>query len=155
MQDANYGLTLAMFKKIKASIYLSTILSSILLCLFSACGTEANEAKADNALDGGRYFIENYMKGDFSKAKLYLLESPQNKAIFDTLSAHYFLLDKEGRQQLRQASIQINEIRSIDSTHSIFDYQNSLDKIAQKMMVVSTPEGWKVDLQYSYAQKTK
>jgi hypothetical protein len=65
------------------------------------------------------------------------------------------LLDKEGRQQLRQASIQINEIRSIDDTHSSFDYQNSLDKIAQKMMIVSTPDGWKVDLQYSFPQKTK
>ena len=67
----------------------------------------------------------------------------------------YFLLDKEGRQQLRLASIQINEIRSIDPTHTSFDYQNSLDKIAQKMMVVSTPEGWKVDLEYSFPQKTK
>jgi len=155
MKDANYGLTLAMFKNIKASIYLSTILSSILLCLFSACGTGPNEFKADNALDGGRYYIENCMKGDFKIAKKYILASPENQAIFDTLSAHYFLLDKEGRQQLRQASIQINEIRSIDSTHSSFDYQNSLDKIAQKMMVVSTPEGWKVDLQYTFPQKTK
>jgi hypothetical protein len=111
--------------------------------------------KADNALDGGRYFIENCMQGDFSKAKNYLLESPQNQAIFDSISAHYFLLDKEGRQQLRLASIQINEIRSIDPTHTSFDYQNSLDKIAQKMMVVSTPEGWKVDLEYSFPQKTK
>ncbi|MEY4052510.1 MAG: hypothetical protein RIR64_1495, partial [Bacteroidota bacterium] len=42
-----------------------------------------------------------------------------------------------------------------DATHSSFDYQNSLDKIAQKMMVVATPDGWKVDLQYSYPQKTK
>ena len=32
---------------------------------------------------------------------------------------------------------------------------NSLDKIAQKMMVVSTPAGWKVDLEYSFPQKTK
>ena len=151
MQDANYGLTLLMFKNIKASIYLSTIL----LCLFSACGIEANESKADNALDGGRYFIENCMQGNFKIAKLYLLESPANHSYFDSLSAHYFLLDKEGRQQLRQASIQINEIRSIDPTHSSFDYQNSLDKVPQKMMVVSTPEGWKVDLQYSYPQKTK
>ena len=111
--------------------------------------------KADNALDGGRYFIENCMKGDFSKAKNYFLASPQNQAIFDSISAHYFLLDKEGRQQLRQASIQINEISSIDPTHTSFDYQNSLDKIAQKMMVVSTPEGWKVDLEYSFPQKTK
>lgn len=151
MQDANYGLTLAMIKNIKARLPLFIWFLAIAI----SCNTGADEMKADNALDGGRYFIENCMKGDFSKAKNYLLASPQNQAIFDTLSAHYFLLDKEGRQQLRQASIQINEIRSIDTTHTSFDYQNSLDKIAQKMMVVSTPEGWKVDLQYSFPQKTK
>jgi hypothetical protein len=151
MQDANYGLTLTMIKNLKASL----VLFIGLLAFIIACNNGADEMKADNALDGGRYFIENCMQGDFSKAKNYLLTSPQNQAIFDSLSAHYFLLDKEGRQQLRQASIQINEIRSIDATHSSFDYQNSLDKIAQKMMVVSTPEGWKVDLQYSFPQKTK
>jgi hypothetical protein len=151
MQDANYGLTLAMIKNIKSSL----VLFIGLLAFVIACNNGADEMKADNALDGGRYYIENCMKGDFKIAKKYLLASPQNQAIFDSLSAHYFLLDKEGRQQLRQASIQINEIRSIDATHSSFDYQNSLDKIAQKMMVVSTPEGWKVDLQYSFPQKTK
>jgi hypothetical protein len=151
MQDANYGLTLAMIKNIKSSL----VLFIGLLAFVFACNNGADEMKADNALDGGRYYIENCMKGDFKIAKKYLLASPQNQAIFDSLSAHYFLLDKEGRQQLRQASIQINEIRSIDATHSSFDYQNSLDKIAQKMMVVSTPEGWKVDLQYSFPQKTK
>ena len=151
MQDANYGLTLPMFKIIKARLPLFIGL----LAITSSCNTGADEMKAESALDGGRYYIENCMKGDFKIAKKYLLASPQNQAIFDSISAQYFLLDKEGRQQLRQASIQINEIRSIDSTHSSFDYQNSLDKIAQKMMVVATPEGWKVDLQYSYPQKTK
>jgi hypothetical protein len=151
MQDANYGLTLPMFKNIKARL---SLFIGFLAIAYS-CNTGVDEMKADNALDGGRYYIENCMKGDFKIAKKYLLASPQNQAIFDSLSAHYFLLDKEGRQQLRQASIQINEIRSIDATHSSFDYQNSLDKIAQKMMVVSTPEGWKVDLQYSFPQKTK
>lgn len=151
MQDANYGLTLPMFKNIKARLPLFIGFLAIAI----SCNTGVDEMKADNALDGGRYYIENCMKGDFKIAKKYLLASPQNQAIFDSISAQYFLLDKEGRQQLRQASIQINEIRSIDSTHSSFDYQNSLDKIAQKMMVVSTPEGWKVDLQYSYPQKTK
>ena len=151
MQDANYGLTLAMFMNIKARL----VLFIGFLAIASSCNMGVDEMKAESALDGGRYYIENCMKGDFKIAKKYLLASPQNQAIFDSLSAQYFLLDKEGRQQLRQASIQINEILSIDSTHSSFDYQNSLDKIAQKMMVVSTPEGWKVDLQYSYPQKTK
>jgi hypothetical protein len=125
------------------------------MALMIGCSDTASKEMADNALDGGRYFIENCMQGDFSKAKNYFLASPQNQAIFDSISAHYFLLDKEGRQQLRLASIQINEIRSIDPTHTSFDYQNTLDKIAQKMMVVSTPEGWKVDLEYSFPQKTK
>lgn len=151
MQDANYGLTLPMFMNIKARL----VLFIGFLAIASSCNMGVDEMKAESALDGGRYYIENCMKGDFKIAKKYLLASPQNQAIFDSLSAQYFLLDKEGRQQLRQASIQINEILSIDSTHSSFDYQNSLDKIAQKMMVVSTPEGWKVDLQYSYPQKTK
>ena len=151
MQDANYGLTLSMFMNIKARL----VLFIGFLAIASSCNMGVDEMKAESALDGGRYYIENCMKGDFKIAKKYLLASPQNQAIFDSLSAQYFLLDKEGRQQLRQAYIQINEILSIDSTHSSFDYQNSLDKIAQKMMVVSTPEGWKVDLQYSYPQKTK
>ena len=151
MQDANYGLTLPMFMNIKARL----VLFIGFLAIASSCNMGVDEMKAESALDGGRYYIENCMKGDFKIAKKYLLASPQNQAIFDSLSAQYFLLDKEGRQQLRQASIQINEILSIDSTHSSFDYQNSLDKIAQKMMVISTPEGWKVDLQYSYPQKTK
>ena len=151
MQDANYGLTLSMFMNTKARL----VLFIGFLAIARSCNMGVDEMKAESALDGGRYYIENCMKGDFKIAKKYLLASPQNQAIFDSLSAQYFLLDKEGRQQLRQASIQINEILSIDSTHSSFDYQNSLDKIAQKMMVVSTPEGWKVDLQYSYPQKTK
>lgn len=118
-----------------------------------ACSNEASEFKAENALEGGRYFIENCMKGDFKKARLYLLESPINKNQLDSISAHYFSLDKEQRQQLRQASIQVNEILSIDSTHSSFNYQNSLDKITHSLMIVATPQGWKVDLQYSYDQK--
>ena len=69
MQDANYGLTLAMIKNIKATLFLFIGF----LAMAISCNTGADEMKADNALDGGRYFIENYMKGDFSKAKLYLL----------------------------------------------------------------------------------
>ena len=96
MQDANYGLTLAMIKNIKATLFLFIGF----LAMAISCNTGADEMKADNALDGGRYFIENCMKGDFSKAKNYFLASPQNQAIFDSISAHYFLLDKEGRSRV-------------------------------------------------------
>ena len=150
-QDANYRLTSKKEKNMKAPNFICLLL----IMLGLACGSDQSDLKANNALEGGRYFIENCMKGDFKKAKLFLLDNPSNKTYFDSLSSHYFSLDKEQRQLLREASIQVNEIINIDSTHGSFSYQNSLDKTPQKIMVVATPEGWKVDLQYSYTQKIK
>jgi hypothetical protein len=66
------------------------------------------------------------------------------------MSDSYFSLDKEGRQQLRQSSIQINEVSAIDSTITIINYQTSQDPTPHKLKVIQTPEGWKVDLKYSY-----
>lgn len=103
-----------------------------------------------NPLDGGRYFIENAMQGEFKKAKNYLLNTPENTAYFEKMATRYFSLDKEGRQQLRQASIQINEVSAVDSTMTIINYQNSYDKKAHKLKVIETPDGWKVDLKYTY-----
>jgi hypothetical protein len=121
-----------------------------LMTLMIGCTDTASKELADNPLDGGRYFLENCNQGDFSKAKNYFLVNPQNQAIFDSISAHYFLLDKEGRQQLRQVSIQINEIRAIDSTQTIISYQSSMDTVPHELKVISTPNGWKVDLKHSY-----
>lgn len=65
MQDANYGLTLPMFMNIKARL----VLFIGFLAIASSCNMGVDEMKADNALDGGRYYIENCMKGDFKIAK--------------------------------------------------------------------------------------
>jgi hypothetical protein len=69
---------------------------------------------------------------------------------FEQITKNYYALDKEGRQQLRQASIQINEISAIDTSNSVINYQNSFEKVAHKLKVIQTKEGWKVDLKYSY-----
>ena len=120
--------------------------------LISCIDTASNEF-ADNALDGGRYFLENCKQGDFKKATIYLLDNPENQGYLKTISNTYFTLDKEGRQQLRQASIQINEVRAIDSTQTIINYQSSMDTVPHVLKVISTPNGWKVDLKYTYITK--
>ena len=117
------------------------------------CSPSDQYEKADNPLDGGRYFIENSLKGDFKKAKFYVLEDPQNMTIFENIATSYFGLDKEGRQQLRLASIQINEITAVDSTLSILNYQNTYDNQVRKLKIIATPDGWKVDLKYTYGPK--
>ena len=134
------GLTLLMFKK------------SLLICLWGigilGCQQQPAFELADNPLDGGRYFIESCLHGEFKKARFYLLDDSTNQAGFENISKQYYTLDKEGRQQLRQASIQINNINTLDSNTSVIYYQNSFDKEAKKIKVLRTEIGWKVDLRF-------
>jgi hypothetical protein len=131
-----------MFKKIP----LFFILASQLL----SCHSGEDFEKAVDPLEGGRNFIENLLQGDVKKAHFYMVADPENETYFKKMSDKYFSLDKEGRQQLRQASIQINEVSAIDSSTTIIYYQTSNDTSARKLKVIQTPAGWKVDLKYSY-----
>lgn len=133
-----------------------SIKALVVLALISlqwGCSNLSNKEMADNALDGGRYFIETCKQGDFKKANNYLLEGAENQSFLKDISTSYFALDKEGRQQLRQASIQINEVQSLDSNQTIIKYQSSLDKIPHQIKVINTPSGWRVDLKFTYTGK--
>jgi len=125
---------------------------SLLICLWSlgllGCQQQPAFELADNPLDGGRYFIESCLHGEFKKARFYLLDDSTNQAGFENISKQYYTLDKEGRQQLRQASIQNNNINTLDSNTSVIYYQNTFDKEAKKIKVLRTEKGWKVDLRF-------
>ena len=114
------------------------------------CQQQPDFEIASSPLDGGRYFIESCLQGEFRKAKFYLVSDSTNQGHFEQISKSYYELDKEGRQQLRQASIQINDISAIDSSNSVINYQNSFEKVVHKLKVTQTKEGWKVDLKYTY-----
>ena len=129
------------------------ILYTSLFIFSSACTNTSPDEQADNPLDGGRYFIEHYMQGDMKKAQEYLLVDAKNQTYFDQMKKDYFSLDKESRTQLRQSSIEINEVKTLNNQASAIIYANSNDKIQRWVKVVSTPKGWKVDLKYSYGPK--
>ncbi len=128
-------------------------LFTIIFASFSllACQQQPKFEIATSPLDGGRYFIESCLQGEFKKAKFYLMEDSTNQHYFEQISKKYYTLDKEGRQQLRQSSIIINEISAIDSSNAIIYYQNSIEKVPHKLKVQQTKDGWKIDLKYSYA----
>ena len=131
-----------MIKKLFTLVFASISLLS--------CQQQPDFEIASSPLDGGRYFIESCLQGEFRKAKFYLLLDSTNQGHFEQISKSYYELDKEGRQQLRQASIQINDISAIDSSNSVINYQNSFEKVVHKLKVTQTKEGWKVDLKYTY-----
>jgi hypothetical protein len=131
-----------MIKKLFTLLFASIFLLS--------CQQQPNFEIASSPLDGGRYFIESCLQGEFRKAKFYLISDSANQGHFEQITNNYYMLDKEGRQQLRQASIQINDISAIDSSNSVINYQNSFEKVVHKLKVTQTKEGWKVDLKYTY-----
>ena len=123
------------------------------LCLAACTTPTANITKAENAFDAGREFIDGTLKGDFKKSAFYMLQDSSNQQLLSVEEKEYRLKDKEGRQQLRTASINIQSVEDIDSTTSIIHYNNSFDKISHQLKVVKVNNTWGVDLKYSFQNK--
>ncbi len=118
-----------------------------------ACGTTSlsnTYAEANNALDAGRYFIDACLKGDFEKAKYYMLPDADNQKQLQQLERAYREKDRDGRQQYREASINIAEIANLSETITIINYSNTYDKIGHKIKVVMQNNKWLVDFKYTF-----
>ena len=116
------------------------------ILLISCNGKEQNYRKADDALDAGREYINACLQGDFSKAAFYTLPNNKNKAILKDLEKIYREKDKEGRQQFRTASININEVKELTDSSTQIIYSNSFDKQPHTLYVLKQKNTWLVDV---------
>jgi hypothetical protein len=117
--------------------------------LFS-CKEKKEYLFAEDALDAGREFIDGCLKGDFAKAKFYMLPDSKNLEHLEKLKDDYNEQSKEDKEQYKQASIIIqNEETITDGVHIIY-YKNSFDKIARKVKVIQQHNNWQVDLKYTF-----
>ncbi len=123
----------------------------LLLFFASACKSSSNSySEASSALDAGREFIDATLKGDFAKAFFYMEEDAINKKYLDQLETDYRTKDRDGREQFRQASINIGKVTEVTANETIIDYSNSYDKILHQLKVVYLNRKWLVDLKYTY-----
>ncbi|MBI2282478.1 MAG: hypothetical protein HYU71_02090 [Bacteroidetes bacterium] len=117
--------------------------------LLAACsgGTEpASYRKAEDALDAGREYVNACLQGDFSKAAFYTIADEPNRKLLQQTENSYREKDKEGRQQLRNASINIHEVKDLTDSTTEIHYSNSFDKTAHTLQVVKRDQTWAVDL---------
>jgi hypothetical protein len=124
-----------------------------LLFFVSCSSNNIQYKKAENAFDAGREFIDGTLKGDFKKATFYMLLDSANQQFLANQENDFRLKDKEGRQQFRTASINIQQVEDIDSTESIIHYNNSFDKKEQFVKVIKQNNNWVVDYKYSFQRK--
>ena len=123
----------------------------LLLILFTtSCKSSTSYENASNALDAGREFIDASLKGDFAKAYFYMLQDAENKKLLDKIETDYREKDRDGREQYRQASINIGEVTDITDKETIINYSNTYDKIGKKLKVVFINNKWVVDFKYTF-----
>jgi hypothetical protein len=123
-----------------------------LLFLFS-CGNKDNEYhKPESAIDAGREFIDQSLKGKFSVAKRYMLQDEENIYWLTKTSENYNRYSEQDKAGFSKASINISEVSDVvpDSV-TIINYSNSYRNRPQKIKVVRHNGEWVVDFKYTFS----
>ncbi|MBX9734014.1 MAG: hypothetical protein K2X37_08110 [Chitinophagaceae bacterium] len=121
--------------------------------LIGICSCKQHKADflpAETGLDAGREFIDGCLKGDFIKARYYMVTNDINEALLNSTEASYREADKEGRQQLRTASINIKELKEVNDSTVALHYSNTLDTTSKWLYIIKQENIWKVDYKKSF-----
>src|SRR4051812_23546189 len=114
--------------------YLLVIVLS--LSLFACTNKEDEYHKPDNALDAGREFIEQSLKGRFSTANKYMLQDQDNQYWLTKWSEEFNKVSEQEKASYAKASINISEIDDvIPDSVTVINFSNSYKKIPQKLKV--------------------
>jgi hypothetical protein len=122
------------------------------LFLFS-CSNKGDEYhNPENALDAGREFIDQSLKGRFSTAKKYMLLDEENEYWLNKTSENYNRYTEQDKAGFSKASINISEVSDVlpDSV-TIINYSNSYRNRPQKIKVVKYKGAWVVDFKYTFS----
>lgn len=126
-----------------------TILS---LALFS-CFNEGDEYHLpENALDAGREFIQQSLKGKFKTADRYMLQDDENRYWLSKWSEQFNKISEQEKTFFGKASINIAEVNDvIPDSVTVISFSNSYKKIPQKVKVIKHNGEWKVDFKYTFS----
>lgn len=127
------------------------------LCLLFfafACASPADKEKdeaAENDLDAARSFIQAALKGQWGKARDFMLQDSTNEQQMDAVSR--IQRSSSEKQGLWDASINIHSRKLLNDSTSIIIYSNSFHKENKDTLKVIKIDGkWFVDFKYLFTQ---
>ncbi len=125
----------------------------VFLFFIMACG-EKNDSFStpENGLDAGREFIQNSLKGRFTTARKYMLQTDENTYWLDKVSKDYNQYSEKDKTGYSNASINIMEVADVvPDSIVVIHYSNSYVKRPQKLKVVKYNGQWQVDFNYTFS----
>jgi hypothetical protein len=111
-----------------------------------ACHAGKTFDKAEDAQDAGRQFIRASLDGDYEKARFYLLSDSVNNLLITKWQQGFDKMDRETRQQYREANILPINIHAINDSVTSYTFSNSFRKDTTTLRIVRINGEWLVDL---------
>lgn len=136
------------------------ILLSLLFLQFCFYGCNNNQdqqataSTSENDIDAARNFIQSSLKGDYDKARSFMLKDSGNNQFFDAYERNFTKLDGEERRDYRDATINIHEVKPVNDSVTIIVFSNSYKKDKDTLKVVKTNNEWLVDFKYLFQHST-
>jgi len=130
--------------------YLLIIFVSLLL---HSCSNEEDEYhKPENALDAGREFIQQSLKGNFKTAGMYMLQDKENTYWLNKWSEEFSKTSEQEKATYNKASINIAEVNDVvPDSITVINFSNSYKKVPQKIKVIKYNGEWKIDFKYTFS----
>jgi len=113
------------------------------------CNNSETVDKSD-PLESGRGFIEASLKGDYVKAKQYLLNDSTNMEYFNNLKQFNSNMDVVDRRGYSDANIIIDSSVAKSDSVDIIYYTNSYKNKPSKIKLVKRNNEWLVDFKYTF-----
>ncbi len=127
-------------------VSLKNISAICFLIFIIACHAGKTFDRAEDAQDAGRQFIRASLNGDYEKARFYLLNDSVNLLLISKWQQGFDKMDKDTRQQYREASILPISIRAINDSLTTYTFSNSFRKDTTTVHIVRVNGEWLVDL---------
>lgn len=123
-----------------------TVMIAFLLIL-SSCSDTIDKS---DPLISGRGFIEASLKGDYKKAKNYLLEDSTNIQYFEGLKNFNSNMSREDRRGYSEANIIIDSSIAPSDSVDVIYYTNTFKNKPSKIKMVKKNKDWLVDFKYTF-----
>lgn len=128
------------------------LITFLSLSLFACTDKEDEYHKPENALDAGREFIQQSLKGKFTTANKYMLQDKDNQYWLSKWQEDFNKTSEQEKAAYGKASINISEISdAVPDSITIINFSNSYKNIPQKLKVVKYNGDWKVDFKYTFS----
>ena len=120
-----------------------------LLFIVASCNNnDQQNKKAEDDLDAARTFIDAALKGDFNKAKDYAVKDSINLQFLDVRERIYKNLDGKEKEEYRNASIHLFDVKKVNDSTTVVIYANSFKNDKDTLKVLRLNGQWLVDVKY-------